>query len=84
MTILVILIVRPKLIVGICLWINNVYMDDSNAYKIIVLLMIPILFNVVIRMCKHNTESHKTTIEEHGLVITYKNTQPMSKVEVRS
>jgi hypothetical protein len=44
-------------------------------YKAIVMLLIPIVFNVVIGMCKHTAAINTTSIKEHGLVVTYKDRQ---------
>jgi hypothetical protein len=45
-------------------------------YKAIILLVIPIAFNVVVGMVKHNAQSNKKSIEDHSLVITYRNKEP--------
>jgi hypothetical protein len=44
-------------------------------YKTIILLIIPIIFNTIIGMIKHNAENNKTSIEELSLIITYKDDQ---------
>lgn len=75
--ILVILMVMPRLVVSISLGIDIViYGRIYMMYKAIALLIIPIIFNVVIGMCKHIAQDTKTNIEEYGLVITYKDKQP--------
>jgi hypothetical protein len=74
---LVITTLMPRLSVGVLLMIDIlVYGQVAMMYKAIVLLIIPILFNTMIGMIKHNAAGIKTVIEETMLIITYKDNIP--------
>jgi hypothetical protein len=67
----------PRLCVGVCLGVDIVvYQQVAMMYKAIFILIIPILFNTIVGLVKHEAERCKATIEEHGLVVTYSDEQP--------
>jgi hypothetical protein len=76
-TVLLMSTLLPRLLVGVCLGVDIVvYQQVAWMYKAIFILIIPILFNTMVGMIKHNAEGIKTHIEEHGLVVTYSDGQP--------
>jgi hypothetical protein len=70
--VIVLLIVIPRLVVGVSLLYDVVYLGCIDTmYKAIQLLVVPIVFNVVLGMVKHEAQSSKQEIEDNCLHITY-------------
>jgi hypothetical protein len=73
---LIVITIMPRLVVGISLSIDVVYYGRIELmYKAMWLLIIPIMFNTIIGMVKHEAEKDKKKLEEESLTVSYKEGQ---------
>jgi hypothetical protein len=73
LSLIIVFTIIPRLIVGIRLIIDVIYYSRLEfMYKDLVLLLIPVIFDVICVRIKHEAERNMRRTEERGLIVNYK------------